>query len=801
MDRDSLKNAIDAIGLDGVDRRSPEDMATRLSRAHRATPKVLLTQLSENEVKQVCELVGLVTKGRRKALIEQLLSPDAGRNAKRTSSRRSRRNTKERTSMAEPATNTQKAANHEAPVRLPDPPAGMMRVTKTELVWPGKYNDDGTLKDVPRVNLPFQVIETVNESRATREAKKSNQQMTLFDAYEGAEGDTFEEGWKNKLIWGDNLLVMGSLLDKFAGKIDLIYIDPPFATGADFSFTAQVGESNLDISKQASILEEKAYRDTWGRGLDSYLNMLRDRLDLIRQLLAPRGILYLHLGPNVSSQVRVLCSELLAGATATGDLIWRRTTTHTDSKWWGIVHDVILYFAYGSSVKHHKSYKPYSEQYIRSHYNQQDKSGRVYRTDNLTAAGLRAGSSGKQWRGHDPASKGVHWKYTIERLEELDREGRIYWPAKGGWPAFVRYLDEMPGVIVGNLWDDISPVNSQAKEDTGYDTQKPESLLERVISASSDKGDLVADFFCGAGTTLAVAEKLDRRWIGCDLGRFATHTTRKRLLGIEGCRPFEVLNLGKYERQYWQGVTFGDRPNKPVSEHALYAYLAFILKLYGAQPIAGMAHVHGKKGRALVHIGAVDAPVTIDEVTQALDECVKVGQKELHVLGWEWEMGLSGPNNEVRKGSPMHAISKQKGVKLVLLQIPREVMEQQAAAKGHVRFFELAYLDIEVKLRKELGVQVALKDFVIPNTELIPEDVRSKVKKWSDYIDYWAVDWAFQNDTFMQGWVAFRTRNERALPLVSDEHTYERPGEYCVLVKVIDIFGNDTSQAFDVEVK
>ena len=217
-----------------------------------------------------------------------------------------------------------------------------------------------------------------------------------------------------------------------------------------------------------------------------------------------------------------------------------------------------------------------------------------------------------------------------------------------------------------------------------------------------------------------------------------------------------MLNLGKYERQYWQGVTFGETKDKPLTEQALYEYLAFILKLYGAQPVAGMAHLHGKKGKAMVHIGAVDAPVTIAEIDAAVDECAKLKQGELHVLGWEWEMGLY---------DLMVEAAKKKGVKLLLLQIPREVMEQQAAAKGDVRFFELAYLEAEIKQPKKLTAQVALKDFVIPNTELIPEDVRSKVKKWSDYIDYWAVDWDFQNDTFMQGWVAYRTRKERKLPL------------------------------------
>ena len=193
----------------------------------------------------------------------------------------------------------------------------------------------------------------------------------------------------------------------------------------------------------------------------------------------------------------------------------------------------------------------------------------------------------------------------------------------------------------------------------------------------------------------------------------------------------------------------------------------------------------------MVHVGAVDAPVTIGEIESAVEECVKLKQKELHVLGWEWEMGLQ--NLVVQE-------AKHKGIKLLLLQIPREVMEQQAADKGDVRFFELAYLDAAIEKPKKLAARVALKDFVIPNADLIPDEVRDKVTKWSDYIDYWAVDWDFRNDTFMQGWVAYRTRKDRTLALASDAHTYEKPGRYRVLVKVIDIFGNDTSQGYDVKV-
>lgn len=619
-------------------------------------------------------------------------------------------------------------------------------VTRTELVWPGKYNEDGTRKEVPRVNLPFQVIETVNESRATRVAKQG--QQTIYDYYKGEEGSTFEEGWKNKLIWGDNLLVMSSLLEKFAGKIDLIYIDPPFATGADFKFNAQIGEEDLEVTKEHSIIEEKAYRDTWGKGLQTYLSMMYERLVIMRELISEEGSIYVHLDATVGHYVKLILDEVFGPNSFQREIVWRIgwiSGYKSAAKNWIRNHDTILYYVKTPGrFTFNKEYIPYPAGYERR-------------------------------GGENPNGKG----YPIEDV----------------WNANTFEFN-----LKGEDSLDSIQIKSFSQEKTGYATQKNESILRRIINASSNPGDLVADFFSGSGTTLAVAEKLGRRWIGCDLSRWAIHVTRKRLLDIENCKPFEVLNLGKYERKYWQGVTFKEK-SKEDQQVAIYQYIAFILKLYGAEPLTGTVHLHGKKGKAVVHVGAVDAPVTIDEIAACLDECEKLKLPELYVLGWEWEMGLAGPNNDYRRGGPMHDVAKGKGIKLYLFQIPREVMEQQAVEKGDIQFFELAYLEHEIKRPKKLAVQVILKDFVIPNYDLIPEEVRQKIKKWSDYIDYWAVDWNFQNDTFIQGWVTYRTRRDRTLKLASDVHTYEKPGKYRILIKVIDIFGNDTSQAIDVEVK
>ena len=617
-------------------------------------------------------------------------------------------------------------------------------ITKTELVWPGKYNEDGTLNEVPRVNLPFQVIETVNESRATREAKKGGVQGSLFDFYEGKEGETFEEGWKNKLIWGDNLLVMGSLLEKFSGKIDLIYIDPPFATGADFSFTASIGDEEEPILKKPSLIEEKAYRDTWGDGEHSFIVMMHDRLCLMRDLLSDNGSIYVHCDWRVNSLLRLILDEIFGSKNHRNQIIWHYQSGGRQERLFSRKHDNILLYTKTNNW--------------------------IFDTE---AVGIPRGERKRNnmKRGQDP-------------------DGRKFWSIKSAGKIYKYYDDEK--ITPADVWTDISHLQQRDPQRVGYPTQKPEKLLERIIQASSGAGDLVADFFCGSGTTLAVAEKLGRRWIGCDLGRWGVHVTRKRLLSIENCKPFDILNLGKYERQYWHGMTFGEEKNNPISERAVFEYLAFILKLYGAQPVAGMIHLHGKRGKAMIHIGAVDAPVTISEIDSTVEECINLKQRELHILGWEWEMGLQ---------NLVVTDAKNKDVKLLLLQIPREVMEQRGADKGDVRFFELAYLDAAIRKPKRLTAQVTLKDFVIPNAELIPDDVRNKVGKWSDYIDYWAVDWDFRNDTFMQGWVAYRTRKDRSLPLTSDPHTYEKRGKYRILVKVIDIFGNDTSQVFEEEVK
>jgi hypothetical protein len=227
------------------------------------------------------------------------------------------------------------------------------------------------------------------------------------------------------------------------------------------------------------------------------------------------------------------------------------------------------------------------------------------------------------------------------------------------------------------------------------------------------------------------------------------------------------LSLGTHEREYWQRANFG-LPSE---------YVEFIRNLYAGP---------NKKNKGLVHVGAVDAAITTADIDAAVDECVALRQRELHLLGWDWKTGRCDLIIEA---------ARQKGINLLLLRIPQEVMEPQAVAKRDVRFSPLAYLEAEIEQPDPFTARVVLKNFVISNPESIPEALRSKAEKWSDYIDYWDVDWDAQNETFMPGWMGYRTRKDRNLPLISGTHAYENAGGRSILVRAIDIFGNETTQA------
>ena len=655
------------------------------------------------------------------------------------------------------------------------------------MIWEGKYDKDGRRVAPLRVALPFQTIETVNESTQQRQ-----RMLDLFSA--GRDPD-----WRNRLIWGDKKYVLPALLEEFAGQVNLIYIDPPFNVGADFSFTATIPDDpdsdedgTASFTKEPSVIEQKAYRDTWGRGLDSYLQWFYETVVLLRELLAEDGSIYVHLDYHVSHYCKAVLDEVFGVGSFVNEVVWKRTTAHGDAKQgarrYDIVHDTIFFFAKSRNYIWQTQYIPFSEDQIRQQYNKVDEKGRRYRLVTPTAK-KPGGDTRYEFHGVYPP-EGRYWAYTRDKMEEMYSTGRLYFSSTGQ-PYIKYYLEDRPGVSAQSLWTDVPILSPTALERVDYPTQKPEALLERIIRASSNEGDLVLDCFCGSGTTAAVTEKLNRRWIACDLGRFAIHTTRKRLLSIDNVRPFVVQNLGKYERQTWQAVEFGAQ-----AEARIRAYRQFILDLYHARAISGYTWLHGVKAGRMVYVGSVDAPVSAGDVTNVVTEfrrAIGTGKDApttngIDVLGWDFAFEI----NEVAKQQAAQA-----NVNVRFFRIPRDVMDKRAVEQGDVRFFELAALQVDVQQSKR-SVTLTLTDFVIPPDD-VPQDVQRAIKHWSQWIDYWAVDWDHKGDNFHNQWQTYRMRKSPDLQK-SAVHTYDAPGEYVVGVKVIDILGNDTTKTFQLKV-
>ena len=457
-----------------------------------------------------------------------------------------------------------------------------------ELIWPGKT------AEVTNVVLPFQSIEQIDEPRPGTHAGTTD--LFACDQTTGRQTG----GWSNKLIWGDNKLVLASLKNgplrrqiDAAGGVKLVYIDPPFDVGADFSFDIDIGDENF--TKQPSVIEEVAYRDTWGAGTQSYVHMLYERLSLIHDLLAPDGSLYVHVGWQVSGYVRVILDEIFGKGGSPGlpgfrnEIAWKCTSAHSDSGRYGINWQTIFYYTKSGKYTFNETFQDYEQEYVDQYYRYKEKDGRRFKSGDLSAYGLSGGGYQYEWNGHNKL-----WRCPPETMKRLHDEGKIFY-TKNGVARKKDYLDEANGQPVQTLWTDkaVQYVVSWGQENTGYETQKSESLLNRIMEASSNPGDLVADFFCGSGTTMAAAEKLGRKWIGADLGRFAIHTSRKRLIGVQRelqeagkpYRSFEILNLGKYERQFFAGIdpTLPEEQRRAISLQKEEHYLTLILSAYKAE--------------------------------------------------------------------------------------------------------------------------------------------------------------------------------------------------------------------------
>jgi len=640
---------------------------------------------------------------------------------------------------------------------------------EVELVWNGKT------RDVCTTVLPFQTLEHVDEPRP-----ETHSQGSLFDS-RGRQ----MHGWTNKLIWGDNKLILSSLKAgalrqqiEEAGGLKLIYIDPPFDVGADFSMDIEIGGETFH--KEPNLIEQIAYRDTWGRGRDSYISMLYERLILANDLMAPNSSLYIHCDHRVDSIIRQACEEIFGSGSFQSSICWKSSPGHSDAKYYSEMQDVILFYTKGNAPIWNQTYQEYDQSYLDEHYQKQDPDGRRFEDDNLTAYGLQGGGYTYEWNGVTKL-----WRCPPESMKELENKKRLYY-TKNGVARYKRYLDEMPGSPVSDLWTDIPRINSQASEKQGYPTQKPERLLERILIASSNEGDLVLDFFCGSGTTAAVAEKLGRKWICADLGKFSIHTTRKRLIGVQrelkaagkDFRAFEVLNLGRYERQAYLHI--GGRLTGTQKAEALAQkereFRELILRAYKATPFGGSeggqaqdGFFHGARNGRLVVIGPINLPVGRLFVEEVILESRKRNVSRVDILAFEFEMGLFPAVLDEARG---------KGIDLAPKQIPPEVFDKRAVERGQVVFFDVSFVGAMPRYDKKnkFAVEIELTDFSVYYTQgaadaaiAAMKEGKSEVmceqgqlfkatkgkdgivkkekltKHWTDWVDYWAVDFDYMS--------------------------------------------------------
>lgn len=367
-----------------------------------------------------------------------------------------------------------------------------------------------------------------------------------------------QNGWINKIFWGDNLQVMSHLLKDYRGKVQLVYIDPPFDSKANYKKQIRVKEK-VAMSDALSF-EEKQYSDIWTN--DEYLQFMYERIILIRELLSDTGILFLECDPTRGHYIKIILDEVFGQNNFVNQIIWKRTFSHGDigqgAKHLGRLHDIIFMYKKSDSMKMNTVYTPYSESYVNDFYKYTDDDGRRYRLVSL----LGPGGAAKGNPYYEFLGVSRYWVHSKVKMQELYEKGIIIQTKPGAVPQKKRYLDEAPGVPLQDIWVDISAVQGGALENYNYPTQKPEALLERIIKTATDPGDLVFDCFMGSGTTQAVAMKLGRRFIGADINLGAIQTTTKRLLtiaaelnSVQTVTPdevvkytgFEVYNVNNYD--------------------------------------------------------------------------------------------------------------------------------------------------------------------------------------------------------------------------------------------------------------
>ena len=643
--------------------------------------------------------------------------------------------------------------------------------------------------------------------------KKPLQTIEWFPAQEKeVYGETTAKDF-NKLFWGDNLQVLSHLLKKYRGKIDLIYIDPPFDSKAEYVKKVKIKGEQFE-GQQQGLLEEKQYTDIWAN--DEYLQFMYERLLILRELLSDKGCIYLHCDYRKSSQLRLVMDEIYGEENFRAEIIWKQTRAKsTGSKNYGVEHNTILYYAKSNNYYWNLQYKDYDDDKLDRYYCYFEQEDGTY--TKYTKSQMR------EFRQKDAYPKGKRfslipllnlnknrpnltfeykgftetWATSKEELLKLEEAGLIIQTKPSAMPLKKQFFDEVEGVKIGTIWDDIYPVNSQALQKTDYPTQKPEELLERIINSSCDKGSTVMDCFCGSGTTLAVAQKLGRKWIGCDINLGAIQTTTKRLNQIiqeqskednfSGLKGFKVLNVNEYD------LFKNEMEAKEI-----------IMDMYGIEPIK-RSYFDGELDNKFVKVMPLNRVLNKLDITEVIKNIEKnidtFTAKKTSKAGEEtYEEGVlvigSGIESDV-----MDYIKKENKTHVKI-----EVRDIQSDKKNLI-FKKPPEAQIEVAVDKNI-LKVELKDFFSPllvqklqleNEKRLKEESITKIEAFKQIIESVTIDVNYDGKLFNAEIMDLPDKKSEIKAVY--EYKYTTTGTNTVAIKIIDVLGEEYFETFKVEVK
>ncbi|MBQ9171089.1 MAG: site-specific DNA-methyltransferase [Bacteroidaceae bacterium] len=595
------------------------------------------------------------------------------------------------------------------------------------------------------------------------------------NAFNLAGGNGNGDGWMNRLIYGDNLLAMQALLagdaqtglPSLRGKVDLIYIDPPFDSKADYR--TKISLPGTDIQQKPTVIEQFAYADTWEQGTVSYLKMIYPRLLLMRELLSEKGSIYVHIDWHVGHYVKLLLDDVFGKSNLINEIIWHYGGPSPVKSAYARKHDTIFIYAKDSTYYYFCPQYGELPSYLYERA-RKDPDGRLWVDQNL--GNLRE-----------------------ETIEQMRRENRIFQTNTGALRR-KQYLDEMEGAQLDDVWD-ISIINSQALEAVNYSTQKPEALLERIIKASSNEGDLVCDFFGGSGTTAAVAERLGRRWITCDIGKPASLVMRKRFIDQE-VKPFLYQSIGDYQKEAFRN----NKRYKHVGDLS-----QVVLGLYGALPFTpeqtndrSFGYIKGTRTLVMADSpNRLTTAATIRKAVEAKASLLGGDWEKVVVLGWNFAFDISG------------AIQKYADSKVEVLVIPPDLLDK-LAKKGYkkliddrsVRFSSLQYLVAKPVAVTRQGendeLDIELENYVLLSPDNIPLDDKDKEKLQKvmnddplSLIEYWSIDPDYDGTTFRSTWQDYRENtasdNDPLHCVYSTRLRVPHKESRRVCIKAVDVFG------------